>query len=241
MPWNMTSPLQLATGGSKAALFMLGALLLLQTTSLGSGANLPDCLNVAPTGESFKLSEHPECRNDQIRLSGNVKVQRAEEMLKLSPDEIVFIGCAAAPFNTRMVSMHPPFRIVIVYPVEHDSALLDYVPPILHELGHAYQLKRAGSMQKLLESLDPAIERIELGADFLAGLSAHRLGINPGLFERNHFLVGSYKPNQTDSHGRPEDRSSAFRYGYYYSSTDSLVDLPYRDFQDNLFSQTKHN
>ncbi len=56
--------------------------------------------------------------------------------------------------------------------------------------------------------------RIELGADFLAGLafniSLKRL--NSGDFETNLQLVGSYKVEASD-HGAPEHRTQAFRLG----------------------------
>jgi hypothetical protein len=200
---------------------------------------LVDCLN-ASTATPFRLSEHlKECFKDELRLAENASIQKTEIFFKVSADEVNFIGCVVAPLATTMLPVQPLLRFDITYPGGNISALTTYVPAILHELGHVYQLKKAGSRQKLEQSLSG--ERIELGADFLAGLASHQLDLNPGLFERSLYLFGSYSSNQTDPHGRPEDRVSAFRRGYFYSPTELVVDSPYRDFQDNIFGQiTRH-
>jgi hypothetical protein len=160
-------------------------------------------------------------------------------MFGLPSDQIAFIGCAAAPFMTYPVGMDPPFRVKIYYPVAANSDLKIYVAPILHEIGHAYQYRQSGSTQKLRASLDNSNERIELGADFLAGLAAQRLKINPGEFETSFYLVGSYAFDP-DSHGNPADRALAFRYGYNAPPTKRFEDSQYADFQDNGFAIVKH-
>jgi hypothetical protein len=202
------------------------------------GSEVPDCLNSTRNQEEFELSKHSECTHDIAKLSDYQEVNETEKILGLTSDEITFIGCAAAPFRTRMADLDPPFRFEILYTADTSSARLDYVAPILHELGHVYQLKKARSPHKLLES---PIERRELGADFLAGLAAAKMGIkNPTLFERTLSLVGSYKA-KSDSHGTPENRTQAFRYGYFYRPISSSVDSTYSYFQDNLFSQVMHH
>jgi hypothetical protein len=160
-------------------------------------------------------------------------------MFGLPPDQITFIGCAAAPFMTYPASMDPPFRVKIFYPVADKSDLREYVAPILHEIGHAYQYRLFGSTEKLLASSDNSIERIELGADFLAGLAAQRLKLSPGEFETSSYLDGSYAFD-ADSHGNPADRALAFRYGYYSPPTEHFDDSQYVDFQESGFTIAKH-
>jgi hypothetical protein len=162
-------------------------------------------------------------------------------MLGLLADQIDFIGCATAPFLTQVISSVPPYRFRITYPTKGDPSRREHIAPILHEIGHAYQLKPFGSKKKLLASLDGSIERAELGADFLAGLAAQRLKMNPGDFETNLSLMGSYHSKNSESHGRPEDRAMAFRYGWNSPPRKSFDDSQYEDFQDNEFAQIKHS
>jgi hypothetical protein len=197
-------------------------------------ATFPDCLHSSSGDERFELKNHPECNGDPLNLARDPVVVEAEKIFSLTATEITFIGCATAPFAARMSRIEPSVHFEVLY---HSDAKLNYLAPTLHELGHLYQLKKAGSPQRL----GGTIERIELGADFLAGLAAQKLAIeNPNLFQRSLFLAGSYTP-KSDSHGKPEDRASAFRYGYFYQPSRVSLEAAYADFQDNLFSQIMHN
>jgi hypothetical protein len=209
------------------------------STSDGSSPNtMPHCLNSSSTEKPFELSKHPECTSDRANISNYREVKETEEMFGLKPAEITFIGCGAAPFSTSMVELDPPFHFQILYEAGDDSTSEDeYIAPILHELGHVYQFKKAGSPSKLFEL---STERLELGADFLAGFAAAHLGFkNPSLFERTLSLVGSYEV-KSDSHSTPEGRTQAFRYGFHCRRS-APVESVYSDFQDNLFSQIKHS
>jgi hypothetical protein len=193
------------------------------------------------SGTTFDYAQHPGCDRDVLNVSNNPDVKKAEKILALLSDEIEFIGCAGASFKTFPVKTEPSFKFRIFYRASNNLKSQEYLAPILHEIGHVYQLRQAGSIQSLLQSLDNSAERIELGADFLAGFAAHKLGINVALAQRSLFLVGSYRSDVRDSHGRPEDRTSAFRYGYFYEPEDSSLASQYADFQDNLFVQIKHS
>lgn len=100
-------------------------------------------------------------------------------------------------------------RFLVRYPSTVKS---NYLAPIAHELAHVVQMRNAGS----LAALEPQknSRRIELGADFLAGLAfnASLKSLDSGDFETNLQLAGSYKV-ETDDHGTPEHRSQAFRRG----------------------------
>jgi len=206
----------------------------------------PECLYAGPgdsqrdESRSFRPTEHhDDCVRDVLRVSDFDEVVATERMFGLPSDQITFIGCAAAPFLTYPASIDPPYRVKIYYPATANADLKKYVAPILHEIGHAYQYRQAGSIQKLLASLNNSNERIELGADFLAGLAAKRLKMGPAEFETSFYLVGNYAIDP-DSHGNPADRALAFRYGYNAPQTEQFEDSQYADFQDNGFAIVKH-
>lgn len=154
--------------------------------------------------------------------------------------QIQFIGCDAAPFSTTPLNEEPPFRVRILYPTGKGITPDKYTGPIIHELSHVYQLKHAGSYKRLQDSLDNSNERIEMGADFLAGLVIRKLGLDPSVFEGSDYLTGNYHPSAPDSHGLPPDRSAAFEYGYQSESTKCL-DSQYTYFQDNDFARIKNS
>jgi hypothetical protein len=234
MALALTEPSRLIVRLLKAALLMFILLPCLAQTNAGR-SNPPDCLQAGGAVEPSISSTPPTCDRDRLRVSEDAAVRATEKLFHLSSAEIVFIGCeTASDFSTDVVRTSSSSHFVIVYPMSVSKSS-DYVAPMLHELGHVYQLKRVGDKEQLLQML----ERTELGADFLAGLAARKVGLNPGVFEISLRLVGSYRSSPRVSHGRPEDRSSAFRYGY--NEPAGPLDSQYDDFQDNLFSQLKHD
>lgn len=100
-------------------------------------------------------------------------------------------------------------RFLVRYP---SSVRSNYLAPIVHELAHVVQMRDAGSLAAL-NARDNS-RRIELGADFLAGLAFNvsLKQLNGGDFETNLELAGSYKV-AADDHGLPEQRTQAFRLG----------------------------
>jgi len=197
-----------------------------------------DCLNSDRQKDVFDLKAHKECTNDPFVVAQDDSIKQAEKLLGLSADQVTFIGCNAASFSTRMTELEQPFHFQILYSTLY--ARRDCISPLLHEIAHVYQLNRAGSPDKLLQSLRQSVQRVELGADFLAGLLAVRLGLNPGEFQKNLALVGSYDEESADAHGLPADRTSAFRYGYFYDPKSGSLESQYADFQKNLFGQIKN-
>lgn len=218
------------------------ALIVLVTLSTASSQiHSMDCLNSNDQKQAFDLDDHKECRDDQFGIAQNDTVRKVEKLLGLSEDQITFIGCDAAPFSTQMTDMEQPFHFQILYSTSGSQARQNCIAPLLHEIGHVYQLNKMGSREKLLESLRKSIQRVELGADFLAGVAAARLELNPGEFQRNLALAGSYDEKSVDAHGLPSDRTSAFRYGYFYEPKNASVEAQYSYFQRNLFGQIKHS
>jgi hypothetical protein len=204
-----------------------------------STKKMPRCLHVKQESSDFEISEHKkECNNDILHVGDEDSVRQAKEKLGLSQAEIEFIGCGPAPFSTSILNEHPPFRFLILYPIDDKITRKEYLGPVLHELGHVYQLSRTGSNASLMESLGNSIERVEMGADFLAGLALRALDKDESLFESSLVLVGHYKPNAPDSHGTPPNRAAAFSFGYHSRSAETW-DSQYADFQDNRFIQIK--
>jgi hypothetical protein len=200
--------------------------------------SIPDCLGSDSAG--FDPGEHRDCVKDSLNVSSDARVQKEQKMLGITSNEILFVGCEAAPFKTFLARTEPSLRFKIFYRATVNSSSKDYLAPILHEVGHVYQLNRAGSMDNLFKSLDNSKERVELGADFLAGYAAHKLGLDASVSQESLSLMGSYQLKQSDPHGCPEARAAAFRFGYFYKPEDASVESQYSDFQDNLFAQTQH-
>jgi hypothetical protein len=204
------------------------------------GADWPNCLSSEPGQGPFDVTKH-DCKNDPMNVSKDPSLLRTEQMLGLTPGEITFIGCDSAPFAASMTVIDPPAHFQILYRSQSGSGLSYYLTPILHEMGHIYQLKNAGSPQRLSEALHRSVERAELGADFLGGVAAQMLELNPDAAQKSIFLVGSDSSGELGSHGKAKERASAFRMGYFYQPVNDLVSAKYLDFQNNRFAQIKHN
>jgi hypothetical protein len=222
-------------------LVVLGCLAPLLGTGLSTAQSpvFPDCLNLSPSTDQFRPTDHPDCSKDALDLGNDKAVHDGERLLNIAPREVRFIGCAAAPFVT-FPAIGTNSNFTIYYPTDVQLTHDKYVAPLLHEMGHVFQLKQARSYANLKASLNDSIERIELGADFIAGFGANHIGLEPNTFLINLKLVGNYNNHDFESHGRPEDRVSAFRNGYFYEEKQSSVADSYADFQDNRFAQIKH-
>jgi hypothetical protein len=195
------------------------------------GPVFPDCLNVSPPRNPFRPLDHPKCNQDTLNFEEDKTIHDGEKLLDITPQEVRFIGCDDAPFVTIPAFGLSDSKFSIYYPTGVHLAHDGYLAPLLHEMGHDAKLKA---------SLDDSIERIELGADFIAGIGANRLGLEPNAFLLNLSLFGSYNSRDFNYHGKPEDRAAAFRNGYFYREEQSTVTDSYADFQDNRFAQIKH-
>jgi hypothetical protein len=204
------------------------------TTSASAHLHGPPCLGSDETGADFDFKSHPECAADPLHLSSKPQIQAAEKMVGVDPNEITFIGCKAVRFQTYPDPLH---HFKITYRNLPNVGFAEIIAPLLHEIGHVYQLKKAGSIDKLFQPPFGSLVRVELGADFLAGCEARELGIDPDYSQGSLDLVGNYKPNP--SHGLPEDRAEAFEYCYFGEPRHSSIEMDYKDFQANLFVQIK--
>jgi len=221
-----------------------GCLAFITAAGLGSFERpiFPDCLNAASAANSFRPTEHNvDCNKDALNLWNDRSVREGAKLLGINAEEVRLFGCMPAPFRTVPALGSSNQKFSIYYPTGVQLGQGGYIAPLLHEMGHVFQLKLVGSYQKLQASHDNSIERIELGADFIAGYAAGHLDLEPKAFLVNLSLIGSYNGKDLDYHGRPEDRAAAFRNGYFYMERQSTLTDSYADFQDNRFAQIKNH
>ena len=179
------------------------------------------------------------CSSDPLGFAGDAAIRNAIQQLGLTGAAIEFVGCTTGEFQTSS----PPgiddsdLRFRIYYPVAGDLKRADYIAPLSHELGHAFQVRQAGSMARLKQSFES--RQIELGADYLAGLIASRSGgMKLAQFQANVNLVGRYRES-SDAHGTPVQRSYAFRYGFFFDRNQAgrTLDEAYTKFHDDFFTE----
>lgn len=197
-----------------------------------------DCLNLLPQERTFSLKDHQDkCFRDELNFSNVTELRKAEDLFGISASEIKFVGCDIAPFYARVDRSEPRLHFEIVYNSTLDRSAS--MVAILHEIGHVYQLKLAGSQEDLLSSAKQDLERVELGADYLSGLAIGRLHLSEKDFEVGLALVGSYEVH-SGPHGRPNERSAAFNYGVTAGKTDTDIRSLYDTFQDEDYGNIKH-
>lgn len=196
----------------KVATVLLGTLSLAHTAAL-TQVGLVDCLNVVEVGQS--RARLVACGDtDPAHLANDSQVQRAMASLGISPSSVTFKGCEGAAFATipDVLGTRTSAHYTITYPVASGT---NYFAPIAHELAHILQIEAAGTLQKLRKAY--VSKKIELGADFLAGLVLAevltRRGVNQ--FQANPEIYGLYRELDTNAHGTPAERTAAFRFGVY--------------------------
>ncbi len=233
-----TVPLLLRKSTTFRQLVFATALLFPQFTFTQNTKDGLDCLNLIPQERPFSLRDHQDkCFRDELNFSNVTDLHNAEELLGISASEIRFVGCDIAPFYARVDRTEPRLHFEIVYnsTLDRSASMI----AILHEIGHVYQLKRAGSQQGLLSSAKQDLERVELGADYLSGLAIGRLHLSEKNFEVGLALVGSYEVH-SGPHGFPHERSASFNYGVTAGKTDTDVSSLYDTFQDDDYGNIKH-
>jgi hypothetical protein len=196
-----------------------------------------DCLDLLPQEGTFSVKDHRnKCFRDELGFANISAIQNAEKLFGLSPKEIAFVGCDIAPFAARIDRSEPELHFEILY--NSTQELSASTVAIFHELGHIYQLKQAGSYEGLLSSAHQDLERVELGADYLAGVAVTRLQMSEKDFDVDLALVGSYTIHSSP-HGLPHERSASFNYGVTSGKTDNPLDSIYQKFQDDDYGHIK--
>lgn len=167
---------------------------------------LPECLYGFALGA--ERTPVKPCGGDNKRIGSDQTVMSVMRLFNIPREVVTFQECAGG----RWLAMPHPEKaehFIVQYPANVNA---NYLAPISHELGHVLQMREAGGLKALNDKLGP--RRIELGADFLAGLAFNELikNISEHDFETNLQLVGSYLAI-AKSHGTPENRTIAFRRG----------------------------
>ena len=191
------------------AVVMLAASLATQTSLLAAAADsIPKCLYGTFTQGDEKTPIAP-CGADVKGIGMDPNVLAVMQTFNIPTNVVVFQACPGGRFSVMPDSTDSK-RFLVRYP---STARGNYLAPIVHELAHVVQMRNAGG----LDALNPRenSRRIELGADFLAGLAfkeslKHLNGVD---FETNLQLAGSYNVEIND-HGLPEHRTQAFRRGW---------------------------
>lgn len=189
-----------------AALGMLAITLAIQL--IAAEKMVPTCLYGTFTQGEEKTPVQP-CVDDIKHIGTDPHVLAVMRTFSIPQNTVVFTACPGGRFSAMPEGTDDGKRFVVRYP---SIVRANYLAPIVHELGHVLQMRSAGSLAALNPEMNS--RRIELGADFLAGL-AFNLSLqqlNNGDFETNLQLVGSYKLER-DDHGTPEYRTQAFRLG----------------------------
>lgn len=140
-------------------------------------------------------------------------IARDEDVRKLivaidvPPESITFRGC---PGDVYMVRPGPGATYTITYP---PLASDGFVAPVAHELAHIVQIRASGGMDQLVERYES--RRIELGADYLAGILFRSAlpGSHRNDFQNHVHLNGLYRESPVRAHGSPVQRTNAFRLG----------------------------
>lgn len=175
------------------------------------------------------------CLPDHLDIKQQPQMIQAAGGLGIDIEAIRFQACNSPSFNTAMVGG----AVTINYPTAMPFGKI--VGALTHELGHVYQLRKAGGLANLMRDLGNSRERIELGADFLAGFLFRNFvtGSSRADFQTSVSLVGDYDDAAGPGHGTPEDRIAAFRTGYYYRGTPGDVNAANRYFQRDGFGLIK--
>jgi len=216
----------------------------LKSTALGlalSGGTLVcaatptiDCLYAADTANNNPTG----CASDPEDVVDIPAVAAAIAAVGVKPSDIQFVGCHDAAFLTVPNLGHSGSRYRIVYPVDGNLPKTTLVAPLTHEIGHVLQLSLYGSREQLLQRYHGSIDRIELGADFIAGIIFRNFQHNDNIreFQNDLRLAGSYDLASANSHGTPEARIAAFRTGFFYDLRGQSLATAHDDFQGELYS-----
>lgn len=190
------------------AVAMLAASLATHTPYLAAADDsIPNCLYGTFTQGDEKTPIEP-CGADAKGIGTDSRVLAVMRTFNIQKNDVVFQACPGGRFSA-MPDGNDAKRFLVRYP---STAKANFLAPIVHELAHVVQMRNAGGLAAL--NAKENSRRIELGADFLAGLAFNMSlnSMNGGDFETNLQLAGSYKV-EIDDHGLPEHRAQAFRRG----------------------------
>lgn len=175
---------------------------------------------------------------DPLNLAKDPYIGKVMRSLSIEPGKVRFKGCKGLRFSATPDGMakEGDRRYLITYPIEITQS---YLAPITHELAHVLQMEMAGGLDPLRKTFSSM--RVELGADFLAGVifSSSLQTIDINQFQHNLELMGLYVELETDAHGTPAQRTSAFRWGVHlnFDAMNRDIRIVNEDFQANIYGK----
>jgi hypothetical protein len=164
------------------------------------------CLFATTVGEE-RLAVGSCTALDPLQLGRNEQVKKVMAAINAVPGSITFRGCPGDVYAVRATS---GTSYVVTYPPQVTQG---FIAPVTHELSHIVQIRAAGGMAPLAQRYRS--RRIELGADFLAGVLFRRVlpEVSRNEFQNHARLNGLYREQAERAHGTPVQRTSAFRIG----------------------------
>lgn len=219
---------------ASAPTILLLSILACGSTRLGDGCLFAAETDAQRAGAGIDLSQ---CNSDPLSLGRTTYVAESKQVYGIASVQVRFRGCSHAVFATeRHARMDGSRTYDIYYPTAAGTVSESYRAPIVHELGHVLQEEKYGAPEALLDKLDGSMARVELGADFLAGVVYQRLWkgqTDTFEFTSDIQLLGSFHSTDPQFHGTPAARSNAFRLGYFLRDQQSGGDLG----QDHAYFQ----
>lgn len=190
-----------------ALLLAVAVPLCISAQSTGPAPSPPDCL--------FSFSQGPSkapiqaCEGDAAAVGSNPKIKAVMSLFGIPHNLVAFKSCPGGRF-AAMPDRARVGHFIVQYPADSHA---NYIAPVAHELGHVFQMRIAGGLEALNTRVNS--RKIELGADFLAGLAFNQKlsDMSNQEFEFNLKLLGSYE-QKVDDHGKPDHRTQAFRIGH---------------------------
>lgn len=182
------------------------------------GATIPElpngCLSSAATSAA-SLLDRQSCKQDNSGIGSSSEVARLIHALELDGLRISFQSCDAYGFSAEARRNRGEMAIIVTVPATSDNRNRSRLAPLAHELGHAAQLRQAGSQADLYRLIPNSVDR-EVGADFLAGYAIRRMLVAQNVtdFASSRDLPGQFV-RTGDDHGEPLLRTNAFRRGFY--------------------------
>lgn len=191
-------------------------------------------VTVGPDGAPVK----PCSKDDPDQVAENHWVRDAMAQLSLDPALVAFQGCENGQFRAESRFADGKQVYLIRYSTSADAILA----PVIHELAHVAQMEATGGFEALRAQAEGDSRRIELGADYIAGVVFAQIIAESGEIRANDFqndlnLIGLYYEAAQNAHGTPEERTAAFRYGLKDGRDGIELSGIHQYFQDEVYGQ----
>lgn len=126
--------------------------------------------------------------------------------------------CLVDIFSSTAISpLHKDRMYFVTVPVSFDRNKKSLPPVLAHEIYHIFQYSRFGTHDDVIDYYGGDVRTVELAADFGAGYLTRRMNLHKSYtYEMNPFLAGDFETDQPNHHGKPSERTLAFRAGMFF-------------------------